>query len=56
MPWNDNFYGKDGYKITPGSDDQDVYDSDGKHIGYYDGGTVENHPGGDTLGTCNDDD
>ncbi len=49
MAWNDGLYDKGGYQITDVSDDQEVFDNDGKPVGYYNGGVVEEYRGGDTI-------
>lgn len=40
MAWNDGFYDKSGNNLSTSDGDQEVFDRDGRSIGYLDGDVV----------------
>lgn len=53
--WNDDYYDKNGNKLSTSDGDQAVYDKDGMEIGYLDGSTVYDNNSNRLSGKHDDD-
>lgn len=50
MAWDNDTFDKDGYPITAGSDDQEVFNASGDALGFFNDGVVEyDGPGKETV-------
>ena len=55
MGWNDDFYDKSGNHLSTSDGDQEVFDRDGRSLGYLDGSVVYDNNSNRLGGRADDD-